>query len=727
MAAKHGIPGEVDNRTDGVSVIVQCDMKTLDRFSNDILMNAPPASRIKSIEVNPVEHTGYAGFNIVSSKYTDDAITEISPDIAVCSDCLGDMDSDPGRIGYPFINCTNCGPRFSIIDALPYDRPSTTMRDFIMCSRCSKEYNDILDRRFHAQPIACNSCGPVYHYAGGERQTDDMSQIFANIAAKIASGESVAVKGLGGYNLVCDALNNDAVLRLRERKHRDSKPFAVMFRDIMSIKEYCYVSDPEEKELRSWRRPVAILRQRKFIPASVNAGLQTVGAILPYVPFHYLLFRHIETPALVFTSGNISDEPIISDDQDAETNLYPVTDAILTYNRKILNPVDDSVVRFADNKLTIIRRSRGFVPRPVDLKCSVEGILALGAEEKNTFCIGKGYQALMSQHTGDLRNPAAYGFFLDSIDRFTRLFRFSPSMVACDLHPDYLTTIYAENLEKEMGIPLVRVQHHHAHIVSCMAEHGIDEEVIGVSLDGTGYGTDGNIWGGEFLVCNLRNFRRELHFDYIPMPGGEKAVAEPWRMAFSYLYKYFGENIDFESLPLFRNTGTDLLAMMKSMTDNNTNTPLSSGAGRLFDAVAALTGLCSYSSFDAEAPMRLESAAAENINDFYPFRVKDTVMFGDTLEAVISDLRSEKTGVISARFHNTVAQVILEAAKGIQVKYSLNKVVLSGGVFQNRYLLEKTLYLLRSEGFRVFCHHLVPPNDGGISLGQLAVAANTRS
>jgi hydrogenase maturation protein HypF len=726
MAARHGIFGEVDNRTDGVSVIVQCDMKTLDRFSNDILMNAPPASRIKSIEVHPVAHTDYESFNIVSSKYTDDAITEISPDIAVCSDCLDDMDTDPGRIDYPFINCTNCGPRFSIIDALPYDRPSTTMKDFKMCSRCRAEYNDILDRRFHAQPIACNSCGPAYHYADGEMQTGDMGQITRIIAAKIASGASVAVKGLGGYNLVCDALNSEAVSRLRKRKHRDSKPFAVMFRDIATVKEYCHISEVEEKELRSWRRPVTILRQRKLIPGSVNAGLQTVGALLPYVPFHYILFRHVETPVLVFTSGNISDEPIISDDKDAETNLRPVTDAILAYNRRILNRVDDSVVRIADNRLIIIRRSRGFVPRPVDLKFNVEGIFALGAEEKNTFCIGKGQQALMSQHIGDLRSPAAYNFFMDSVERYNKLFRFRPSVIACDMHPDYLTTLYAEKLEGEMGIPIVRVQHHHAHIVSCMAEHGIDGEVIGVSLDGTGYGTDGNMWGGEFLACNPRDFRRETHFDYIPMPGGEKAVAEPWRMAFSYLYRYFGETFDFESLPLFRKTGSDLLAMIKNMTGTNTNTPLTSGAGRLFDAVAALTGLCSYASFEAEAPMRLESAAAGNINDYYPFTVQDTVMFGDTMEAIISDLRKEKTGVISARFHNTVAQIIREVTKTISEKYSLDKVILSGGVFQNKYLLEKSLYLLRSEGFRVYSQHLVPPNDGGISLGQLAVASNTR-
>jgi hydrogenase maturation protein HypF len=727
MASRHGIFGEVDNRTDGVSVIVQCEKKTLDRFRNDILMNAPPASRIKSIEVNPVEHSGFAAFNIVSSKYSDDDITEISPDIAVCSECLADMENDPGRLSYPFINCTNCGPRFSIIDALPYDRPSTTMRDFIMCSRCSKEYNEILDRRFHAQPIACNSCGPAFHYGSDEIQSGDLGKILEIIAAKIASGASVAVKGLGGYNLICDALNNDAVLRLRERKHRDSKPFAVMFRDIMAVKEYCYVSEAEEKELRSWRRPVIIFRQRKFIPESVNAGLQTVGAILPYVPFHYLLFRHIETPALVFTSGNISDEPIIADDANAETHLYPVADAILTYNRQILNRVDDSVVRIADNKLTIIRRSRGFVPRPVDVKFDVGGIIALGAEEKNTFCIGKGRQALMSQHIGDLKNPAAYGFFRDTIERFNKLFRFRPAMVACDLHPDYLTTLYAEKLETELNIPLIRVQHHHAHIASCMAEHGIDEDVIGVSLDGTGYGTDGNIWGGEFLVCNLRNFRRESHFDYIPMPGGEKAVAEPWRMAFSYLYKYFGKNFDFESLPVFRNAGNNLLAMIMSMTDANINTPLSSGAGRLFDAVAALTGLCSYASFDAEAPMRLESAVADGVNDYYPFTVNGTVMFGETLKAIISDLRKEKTGIISARFHNTVAQVVLTVTKRMSDKYSLNRVVLSGGVFQNKYLLEKTSYLLRSEGFRVFSQHLVSPNDGGISLGQLAVAANTKN
>jgi hydrogenase maturation protein HypF len=726
MAAKHALFGEVDNRTDGVLVIVQGDISRVDRFSNDILQNAPPASQIKSIEIKAAMFTGYDSFNITASKTIDNQVTEISPDIAVCPDCLDDMLNDPFRIDYPFINCTNCGPRFTIIEGLPYDRPATTMNNFQMCGNCNSEYNDILDRRFHAQPIACNSCGPVYHYKDSVRELDDIKQILEEVSKQIYSGKTVAIKGIGGYHLMCDALNNNAVSELRSRKQRDSKPFAVMFRDMTEVRRYCHINYAEEKELESWRKPILILKQKKVISAAVSNGLNTTGAMLPNMPVHYLLFRFLKTPVIVLTSGNITDEPVIIDDKMAEKELMPVADSLLSYNRQILNRTDDSVIRLIDDKISLIRRSRGFVPRPVDLIFNAEGILALGAEQKSSFCIGKSRQAIMSQYIGDLKNPETCNFFIESIDRFSQLFRFRPEFIACDFHPGYLSSRHAEIIEKELNIPLVRIQHHHAHIGSCMAEHGIDEEVIGICMDGTGFGSDGNIWGGEFMIADLNGFTRFTHFDYVPLPGGEKAIDEPWRTAFAYVYNYLGDSIDYDSVPLFKSVGNQKLMMIKDMIINKINSPLSSGAGRLFDAVSAILGLCQVSTFESEAPIRLESAIDCDTDDFYPFRTDGTIIFEDTIKAIIEDMPRQKSSVISAKFHNTVAQVIAEESRQIRRATSLNKVVLSGGVFQNKYLLEKTLCLLKRNMFKVFTNHLVPANDGGISLGQLVIASKKR-
>lgn len=723
IAARHNLFGEVDNRSDGVSVRVLGDIRTVELFSNDILKNAPPASRIKSIEVNPIECIQYDNFKIAESRGIENAITEISPDIAVCSECLDDMQKDPKRIDYPFVNCTNCGPRFSIIYDLPYDRPGTSMESFQMCEKCRSEYNDILDRRFHAQPIACNNCGPVCRYRSKSCQVDNLPGILEKIAEGISSGQTIAIKGIGGYHLVCDALDGDAVSNMRIKKHRDSKPFAVMFRDLRTVHKYCHVSREEENELKSWRRPVLILRQKEFIPPSVKSGLNTIGALLPYMPVHYLLFRHIKTSAIIFTSGNISDEPVITDDTIAEKLLASVASAIVSYNRQIVNRVDDSVIRFIDKKPAVIRRSRGFVPRPVDLDASVEGIMAFGAEEKNTFCVGKGSQAFMSQYIGDLKNYSTFGFFVDSINTFSRLFRFRPALLACDMNPEYLSARYARSLAEDLNLPLVRIQHHHAHIVSCMAEHRLSNEVIGVCFDGTGYGSDGNIWGGEFLIAGESGFSRFSHFDYIPLPGGDSAMAEPWRTAYSFIRKYMGKDFDFHSLPSFSTVESSTLDMVGQMIDKQVNSPLSSGAGRLFDAVAAILGVCMFSTFDSEAPVRLESIINPETEEYYPFAGNNEIIFADTIRAIINDIGKVRIPVISAKFHNTVAQSVLETVIRIRSVSSLNRVVLSGGVFQNKYLMEKTLYLLNKNRFRVYINRQVPANDGGISLGQLVIAS----
>jgi hydrogenase maturation protein HypF len=726
LASRYELLGEVGNRSDGVAITVQGDMKTIDRFSNDILLYAPPASKIKSIDINPTQFAGFDRFKIGTNKSVDNHITEISPDIAVCDNCLEEMYSDPDRIDYPFINCTNCGPRFTIIEALPYDRSKTTMKDFGMCENCNSEYNDILDRRFHAQPIACNSCGPVYQYRDSEKSLSNLEQIVEEVSMKIASGKTVAVKGMGGYFLMCDALNNRAVSELRKNKQRDSKPFAVMFRDISEVRKYCFLSDTEEDELISWRRPIIILKQKQLLSDSVSNGLNTIGVMLPYSGIHYLLFKAFKSSVVVMTSGNISDEPIIIDDNQAEQHLLAVADSILKYNRQINNRTDDSVIRIIDNKVTLIRRSRGYVPRPIDVGTNVDGILALGAEQKNSFCIGNGSQAVMSQYIGDLKSPAVYDFFSEAIERFFVLFRFKPELIVCDLHPDYLSTRHAEILENEFNVPLRRIQHHHAHIVSCMAEHGIDEEVIGISLDGTGYGNDGKIWGGEFLIADLKDFRRYTHFDYVPMPGGEKAVDEPWRMALSYIYSYAGDNYDYASLPVFNRIDPGMLIFVKEMLGKKINSPLSSGAGRLFDAVSAILGICVTAKFDSEAPMRLESVIDCDTDEYYPFKTGETIVFADTIRAILEDLPKLNVSVISAKFHNTIAQVILEVSQQIRQDSYLNKIILSGGVFQNKYLMEKTLCLLNGDGFKVFSNHLVPSNDGGISLGQIVIASKLR-
>ncbi len=726
LATNYHLKGEVDNRTNGVLISVEGEEENVFLFRDAVLNSAPAASQIKSVDVREKKLAGFTTFEIVRSRDDLNQITEISPDIAVCDECISDMTNDENRKDYPFINCTNCGPRFSIIEGLPYDREMTSMKVFPMCPDCEKEYNDISDRRFHAQPIACNKCGPAYSYTDTERSAERISEILDLIALRINRGEAVAIKGLGGYNLVCDALNENAVHELRLRKQRDAKPFAVMFRDIEAAGEFCHLTKEERQSLESWKRPIVILDQMKSLAPSVNNGLNTVGAMLPYLPLHYQIFKKTDTPAIVLTSGNLSDEPIIIDDDIAFKKLMPVAGAVVTNNRAIVNRCDDSVIRYYDKKPGMIRRSRGFVPSPIDLKMNADGILALGAEQKNTFTIGRDNQAIMSQYIGDLKNYPAYTFLCEAVDRFRKMFLFEPAMIACDLHPDYLSTSHARLLEEQLGIPLVKVQHHHAHIASCMAEQSLDEEVIGICLDGTGFGADGNTWGSEFFRAGLSGYTRLTHFDYIPLPGGDKAVDEPWRMAVSYIYKYFGKAFNYQSVPSLKQIPDDKIALVIEMIEKGINTPLTSGAGRLFDAVSVITGLCIESAFDSEAPMRLESIADPKVRDHYPFRLGECIVFSDTIKAVMEDLGKADVAVIAARFHNTVAEAIVQTAIKIRESTYLNNVVLSGGVFQNRYLLERCLGMLEKNNFIINTNRLVPANDGGISLGQLAVASKIR-
>lgn len=726
LASSYGLTGEVVNRSDGVRVILRCDAETAGRFAAAIRCGAPAASVIRSVEIRETDVRSYDEFSIFPSHSIDETITEVSPDIAVCDDCLSDLVTDPGRTDYPFINCTNCGPRFTIIKSLPYDRENTTMAPFCMCQRCAEEYGNMADRRFHAQPVACNSCGPVFTLRAGSRELTGIAVIIDFISGHLADGGSVAIKSVGGYNLMCDALNEEAVAGLRNRKQRDMKPFAVMFRDIDTLKKYCHTGEEEETMLLSWRRPILILRQKKPLASSVGSGLNTIGAMLPHMPVHHLLFRVIRTDAVVLTSGNLSEEPIIISDQAAMNDLMPVTGCVVSYNREIHNRADDSVVRMAAGNTILIRRSRGYAPQPVVLRSDSEGIFAAGAEQKNTFCIGKGSQAVMSQYIGDIRNVATWDYYTETYRLFSSLFRFAPSVSVCDMHPDYLSGRFARELADEHSLPLLNIQHHHAHAASVMAEHGLAGKVIGVIMDGTGYGTDGNTWGSEFLLATPADFERYTHFEYFMMPGGDAAVAEPWRMALSCLYSCFGNGFDFMSLRLFRETDEKRFVTVLEMLNKEINSPLTCGAGRIFDAVAALLQLCTTASFDSEAPMRLESAAGSRTDEYYPFSVNGSVRLSETFSAIVGDIARNDSGLVPARFHNTIAQIILAVCNSIRKDTGLDRVVLSGGVFQNSRLLEKSLYLLSMKGFNVYTNQQVPPNDGGISLGQLLAAAERR-
>jgi len=723
VASEFNLNGEVENRNDGVFIKINCDENTLNDFVNAVRNTAPPASSIESIETKQTDFIDFSDFQIVKSNSVSDRVTEVSPDIAVCDDCLRDMKTQPNRIDYPFINCTNCGPRFTIIKDLPYDREKTTMREFIMCDDCRKEYTDVRDRRFHAQPVACSVCGPEYtlHYNG--ESVKGIDAILQQLGELFHNGKIVAIKGIGGFFLACDALNEEAVQRLRKLKNREGKPFAVMFSSLPKLKEYAHVEAAEEKSLTSLKRPIVLLNSKKELAPSVCVGFGTVGAMLPYMPLHYLLFEKTNLDVIVLTSGNISEEPIITDNSDALSILTKVADAVVTYNRDIYNRADDSVVTIVNDKERVSRRSRGYAPAPVNLKLTVDGILATGAELVNCFAIGKHDQAILSQHIGDLKNMETYAFYCECLERYKKLFRFEPQVVVSDLHPDYLSTRYAA----ESGLPHVKVQHHHAHIASCMAEHGLNETVIGISFDGTGLGDDGHIWGSEFLIADLKNYSRFSHFEYIPLPGGDRVTDEPWRVAVSFLHKYDGMDFLNRNLPFLKDVNAASVAMICQAIDKKINAPLSSGSGRLFDAVSALINLCPVSKFHAEAPMRLESVIDKSIGDAYPFETDGAICFEPTFRAILHDMEKQiSVPVIAAKFHNMLIAAVIETAGRLKKECGSSKVVLSGGTFQNKYLLGNLERKLTQQGFEVYTHQRIPTNDGGIALGQLVIAAARR-
>lgn len=721
-ALHNNISGWVQNNSEGVIIEASGEQHSLDIFLSEIRNNYPVAANISDIKISASLHNHQNGFEIVFSdaSHPKNEITQIGPDIAVCKDCLKDMNVQTHRIDYPFINCTHCGPRFSIIRDLPYDRQQTTMDAFEMCTACRSEYENPLDRRFHAQPVSCAVCGPRYKFSSYGLETSDTEEVIKYTCEYIGQGKIVAIKGIGGFFIACDAQNEKTIERLRAKKSREGKPLAVMFRDMDSLHYFCYLDESEKEVLSSWQKPILILQSKGTLPDNVSSKLHTIGALLPYMPIHYLLFSKLQTPAIVFTSGNISDQPIVISNKKAETDLAGICDAVVSYNRKISNRTDDSLIRVMNGKSRMIRRSRGFAPGPVDLKLNVEGILGTGAELKNTFCIGKGNQAILSQHIGDLKDLETFSFYENNIEQFKKMFRFQPKVMACDLHPDYLSSVYAT----ETGLPLYKVQHHHAHIASAMVENDLDEPLIGVCFDGTGLGADGKIWGSEFFICDLMSYEQKMSFEPVPLPGGDKAILEPWRIAVSWLYKIFGSKFLGNDLPFLKSVGENEQDWIIKSIQNKLNSPLSRGAGRLFDAVSALLGLCNYSSFEAEAPMRLENCTVGNEAGIYPFGLAKEIELSAMFFAILEDMKKDvDIGIISTRFHNTISEVIVQGVHQIYSETGLRKVVLSGGTFLNKYLTELTENRLQQNGFQVFGNRNIPCNDGGIALGQLLVAA----
>jgi hydrogenase maturation protein HypF len=710
LAGEFGLGGYVLNSSAGLLVEVEGPPGAVASFLRAVVEQAPPLAWVQESECTVLDALGEETFAIRPSAAVTGEFALVSPDVATCSECRSDI-AEPlnRRFGYPFTNCTNCGPRYTIIRDLPYDRAKTTMAGFKMCAACQAEYENPGNRRFHAQPNACPECGPALSESLGEAQR------------RLAAGEILAIKGLGGFHLACDARNPDAVGRLRGRKRRSDKPFAVMARDLSAIEGVCEISDAERDTLAGPASPIVILRRKDGagLPESVAPGNRTLGVMLPYTPLHHLLFAGAPYDLLVMTSGNLSEEPIVVSNAEAEERLAGVADWFLTHNRDIFMRVDDSVVRTFEGTARVMRRSRGFAPAAMDLGRTVPELLACGGELKNAFCLTKGRHAILSQHIGDMENYETLLFFEETLANLKKLFRVEPRAVAYDLHPLYLATKYALEIP---DLPKIGVQHHHAHIASCMAENGLDGQTIGVALDGSGYGADGAIWGGEFLVAGYGGFERRAHLRYVPLAGGDAAVREPWRAALGYLVDTFGSAAPLTSVP------EDRVRTVLRMIEKAVNTVQTSSCGRLFDAVAAMVGLRQTVTFEGQAAIELEMAAEDGVAEQYPFEINGDgpweLDFRPMIERIVRETDGGvASGVVAARFHNTLAEAIVQSCRRIRGECGLRRVCLSGGTFQNMRLLGTVAPGLRAAGFEVFLHERVPPNDGGIALGQAAIAA----
>ncbi len=737
LANQLQLAGHIGNDTAGVTIEIEGESERVAEFLHRLRAEAPPISRIDSIAVEELPPSSKSGFSIVHSQVLGQVSTGIPADAATCADCLRELfDPKDRRYRYPFLNCTNCGPRFTITRRIPYDRPQTSMAVFPMCPACQAEYDDPLNRRFHAQPNACWTCGPRVWLAGADGSEVASPDPIALCIQNLLAGQIMAIKGIGGFHLAVDATNDAAIARLRQRKHRYGKPLAVMVRDLDAAHELCELTDAETDLLQTSARPIVLARARagNGIASSVAPGIPWLGVYLPYAPLQHLLFADARVCALVMTSANLSEEPIAIHNDEVRTRLGRIADAFLMHNRDILQRCDDSVAAMVDGAPQLLRRARGYVPLGVDLPFEAPPLLAVGGHMKNVFALARGRIVYQSQHLGDLENLTGLDFFTESLAHFQRTFEIEPQAVVHDLHPGYLSTSWAKQWAAEHNLPTIAVQHHHAHIAACMAEHAIEGPVIGLSLDGTGYGTDGRIWGGEVLIAHLHRFERFAHLDYVAMPGGDAAVREPWRMAFSHLLAAgFSEN-EARELTGASEREANLLSRM---IERKLNSPFTSSLGRLFDAAAAIILKRRAVDYEAQAAIELEGCAVDEEDDAgrreYTLESSEGaepngphVMRTDRMwKTLLSDLRcGEDPSRVAARFHAGVAEVFINAAANARIETGINCVALSGGCMHNRRLARLLRSGLEEEGFQVFQHRKVSPGDGGLSYGQAVVAAS---
>lgn len=724
------LTGWVRNTTSGVEIHINGTQADIRMFLAELEQNAPPLARIDQITHQPCPPDDASEFVIIDSQSREGEFIPVPPDTSICPDCQRELfDPRDRRYRYPFINCTNCGPRFSIIQDIPYDRPKTTMSGFPLCSDCQQEYHDPADRRFHAQPVACPVCGPHIWFEAQGKTLGKHEEALQLARASLKAGKIIAIKGLGGFHLACDAANPLAVEELRRRKKRSDKPFALMAFNLATIQAHAVTSPAEEAILSSRQRPVVLLQRKPSsnIVPQVAPNQSTLGFMLPYTPLHFLLLEPASDfpSVLVMTSGNLSEEPIAYRDEEALQHLSGLCDGFLMHNRPIHMRVDDSVLCVQDDQPYFIRRSRGYAPESLPFVADAPSILAVGAELKNAFCLTRDNYAFLSHHIGDMENYETLQSFQEGIPHFEHLFHINPQIIACDMHPNYLATHYARQRSAAENIPLVEIQHHHAHLAACLAEHQypLAQPAIGLCLDGTGYGTDGAIWGGEVLLGSCASYQRAYHLSYVPLPGGDLSIRKPARMALSWLW---ANGIPWESdLPPVQALCYEERTALRAQLEHRLNSPLTSSMGRLFDAISALIGVRQQATYEGQAAIELEAVADPQEKAAYEIDISGDVLNpAPMIQQIITDWKSSVSiPVLSARFHNSITQALLKACLAIRQTTEINVVALSGGVWQNRFLLQACTTRLRQAGFMVLTHRLTPTNDGCIALGQAAIAA----
>lgn len=731
LATRLSLTGWVRNTSNGVEIVVNGKPQAVSQFSKAIKSESPPLARVDQIEFHPLSPDHYERFEILFSKPEPGEFIPISPDISICPDCRRELfDPSDRRFRYPFINCTNCGPRFSIIRDIPYDRPNTTMGTFKMCSACQAEYDNPLNRRFHAQPTACPECGPQLNFHSNGSNLACKEEALQLARHWLANGKIIAIKGLGGYLLACDALNKTAVDELRYRKKRIDKPFALMAFDLAAIDKHCEILPAEYDQLLAPASPIVLLNQRtdSKIATSVAPNQHVLGFMLPYTPLHMLLLEPAPgfSSVLVMTSGNLSEEPISYRDDEAFEHLSGIADGFLTHDRDIHMRIDDSVIRVIQSRPYPLRRARGFSPMPITIAHAIPQVLATGAELKNTFCLTRDHYAFLSHHIGDMENLETLLSFEEGVRHYEQLFRIHPALIACDLHPDYLTTRYAQQRAVSQSLPVIQVQHHHAHLAACLADNNwtSSEPAIGLCFDGTGLGTDGAIWGGEILLGGYKDYQRLYHFSYTPLVGGDVAIRYPARMALAHL---FCAGLDWEAeLPPVAALSDNERAVLRSQLERRINSPLTSSLGRLFDAVSALMDVRHIATYEGQAAIELEALCDPLEQGTYEIAISGNIL--DTTPMwwqLINDWRKGVSrSIMAARFHNALVEVCQEVCQKVKSRFDVKTIALSGGVWQNRFLLEKTITKLKADGFEVLWHQRVPPNDGGIALGQALIASH---